>query len=329
MAVGLTRFSDVAANAKARDRDVVTVTRQNNLKLGRSRFRLVRWLVGSGIGKRAQNRRTVDAFISSLRDNFGGKVVDKMNLSHLDKLRSRGKPLDVRHVRAYLVNAGEVKEHLDVRSERQAAGDLPAAALARIQGELTQFTGTESVRHPDYPDFFEGAVKDYGRARYRIGAEEMNKDKDKTVQAFTGLCRGRDGQTDKRLLTLVQGMLYQRIFSFMLKECVGSQDGKVENGRPSQRDAPFKGCFPVGDYHGSENRYRARTDPASGKLQLEAQYSAPVQLISHAASRQDVPLDPEQSHYSMRLQVEVDPADYRVTLTGADYRFRFTPQPEE
>ncbi|MDE0156655.1 MAG: hypothetical protein OXI88_07290 [Gammaproteobacteria bacterium] len=329
MAVRLNRFSDVIARPDARDRDVVTVTKQNELKLGRSRFRLTRWFVNSGIGKRIRNRRTVDAFVASLRRNFGDKVVNKMNLAHLDKLRSRGKPLDVRLVRAYLVNAGEVKEYLDVRSEQKGSGALSAASAGRIQDELTQFTGTESLPDAKYPDFFEGAVKDYGRARYVINDEEMHKDTGKTVQALTGLCRDNKGETDKKLLTVVQGMLYQRVFSFMLKECAGIPDGGAKTGAHPRPDSPFRGCYPVGRNDASETRYSIRPDPGSGKLLLDATHSAPVQVISHAASNQDVPLDLEQSRYSMQLQVEVDPADYSVTLTKADYEFQFTPQSRE
>ena len=326
MSVSLNRFSDVVARTGVRDRDVVTVTKQNDLKLGRSRFRLTRWLVNSGLGRRLRNRRTVDAFVGSLRRNFGDKVVDKMNLSHLDKLRSSGKPLDVRLVKAYLANAGDVKEYLDVRAEQKGSGALSDAAIGRIQGELTQFTDTERVGDTEYPDFFEGAVKDYGRDRYVIKGEEMNKDRGKTVQAFTGLCQNESGQTDKKLLTVVQGMLYQRLFSFMLKECVGAPGGSAKTGAPSHLDSPFKGCFPVGRNEASESRYSVHADPSSGKLLLDAAHSVPVQIISHAASNQDVLLDPEQSRYSMQLQMEVDPADYSVKLTKADYEFQFTPQ---
>lgn len=328
-ALRLNRFSDVVTKPDVRDRDVVTVTKQNELKLGRSRFRLTRWIVNSGIGKRIRNRKTVDAFVVSLRRNFGDKVVNKMNLTHLDKLRSRGKPLDVRLVKAYLGNARDVKEYLDVRSEQKGAGALPGASVGRIQDELAQFTGTESVPDANYPDFFEGAVKDYGRARYVINDEDMNKDKGKTVLGLTGLCQDRSGETDKKLLTVVQGLLYQRLFSFMLKECIGSPDRSAQTGAPSHPESPFRGCYPVGRNEASETRYSVRADPASGKLLLDATHSVPVQIISHAASNQDVLLDPEQSRYSMHLQLEVDPADYRVNLTKADYDFQFTPQPRE
>ncbi|MCY4210774.1 MAG: hypothetical protein OXE97_07000 [Gammaproteobacteria bacterium] len=321
MSVSLNQFSDAIARANVRDRDVVTVTKQNNLKLGSSRFRLLRWVTASGIGKRLRNRRTVDAFIHSLQQNFGENVVGKMNLGHLQQLRSRGKPLNVRFVKAYLDNAREVKQYLDVRSEQQGAGRLADAAVRRVEASLTQFTSTESRASTQYPDFFDEPLRDFDRDNYIIDGEDMGRNTDNTVQALRRFCTDKGGAADPQLLGIVQGIVYQRTLGVVLEECVGRLDGG--NGGAHYADAPFKGCFPAGaDAH---KLYRVGKDPDSGKLHLDITHSTPVKIISHAASGQDVILDTERSHYGLQLRIEVDPADYSVKLTRADYQFQFTP----
>ncbi len=321
MAVSFSQFSDAVARANVRDRDVVTVTKQNNLKLGSSRFRLLRWIANAGIGKRLRNRRTVDAFIHSLQQNFGEHVVGKMNLGHLQQLRSRGKPLNVRFVKAYLDNAREVKQYLDIRSEQQGAGHFADTARRRIEAGLTQFTPAESKASTKYPDFFAEPLRDFDRDNYIIDGVEMGRDTDDTVQALRRLCTDKSGKADSKLLEIVQGILYQRTLGLVLEECVGRLE---EDHGAHYADAPFRGCYPAGA--DADKLYRAGKDPDSGKLQLDLTHSTPVKVISHTPSGQDVMLDPERSHYGLQLRIEVDPADYRVKVTQADYQFQFTPQ---
>lgn len=99
MTVRLNQFSDLLGARNPRDTDVLTVTDRNNLKLNSSRFPGLRWIVNSGIGKRARNRKTVDTFLGAMKSQFGGELVDKMQLGTLRDLQRSGKPLHVRHVR--------------------------------------------------------------------------------------------------------------------------------------------------------------------------------------------------------------------------------------
>ncbi|MDE0155281.1 MAG: hypothetical protein OXI88_02630 [Gammaproteobacteria bacterium] len=99
MTIKLNQFSDLLGARNLRDTDVLTVTDRNDLKLKSSRFPVLRWIVNSGIGKRAGNRKTVDVFLGAMKSQFGGELVDKMQLDTLRDLQRRGKPLNVRHVR--------------------------------------------------------------------------------------------------------------------------------------------------------------------------------------------------------------------------------------
>ena len=108
MPVSIDQFSAIASRQGVRDGGVVTVDTRQNVRLGQSRFRLVRWIRNAGIGKRAQNRRTVDAFISSLRHHYGQEVTSSLNFRALREVQSRGKPLHVRHVREAIREADEV-----------------------------------------------------------------------------------------------------------------------------------------------------------------------------------------------------------------------------
>ncbi len=110
MPVSLDQFSDFAARQNVRDSGVVTVDSRQDLRLNQSRFRLVRWVRDSGIGKRLSNRRTVDAFISSLQHHYGPEVTSRMDFRPLRDLQSRGKPLHVRDIKAVIGEADMVAD---------------------------------------------------------------------------------------------------------------------------------------------------------------------------------------------------------------------------
>ena len=110
MPVSIDKFSDIAARQDIRDRGVVTVDARQNVTLGQSRFRLVRWIRHTGIGRRAQNRRTVGEFIDSLQHHYGREVTSRMDLRRLRDMQTRGKPLHARHVRAVIGEADMVAD---------------------------------------------------------------------------------------------------------------------------------------------------------------------------------------------------------------------------
>ena len=110
MPVSFKDFSDIAARQNVRDSGFVRVDSRQDLKLDQSRFRLVRWVQNSGIGKRIRNRSTVDAFISSLQHHYGPDVASRMDFGPLRDLQTRGKPLQVRHIRAAISEAGLVAD---------------------------------------------------------------------------------------------------------------------------------------------------------------------------------------------------------------------------
>ncbi len=105
MTINLNQFSDLLGARRLRDTDVLAVTDRNNLKLRDSRFPVLRWLVNSGLGKRATNRKTVDTFIRAMENQFGAQLLEKMQLDSLRDLQRRGKPLHVRHVRSSVEQA--------------------------------------------------------------------------------------------------------------------------------------------------------------------------------------------------------------------------------
>ena len=110
MPVSLNQFSDIAARQDVRDSGVVRLDNRQELMPGQSRFRLVRWIRDSGIGKRLSNRRTVDAFISSLQNQYGAEVTKRMDLGPLRDLQRRGKPLHVRDIKAAISEADQVAD---------------------------------------------------------------------------------------------------------------------------------------------------------------------------------------------------------------------------
>ena len=110
MPVSLNQFSDIAARQDVRDSGVVRLDNRQELTPGQSRFRLVRWIRDSGIGKRLSNRRTVDAFISSLQNQYGAEVTKRMDLGPLRDLQRRGKPLHVRDIKAAISEADQVAD---------------------------------------------------------------------------------------------------------------------------------------------------------------------------------------------------------------------------
>ena len=112
MPVSFNQFSDIAARQNARDSGVVRVDSREDLKLNQSRFRLVRWVRDSGIGKRLSNRNTINTFISSLQNHYDEEVTSRMDFRPLRNLQSRGKPLHVRHIRAAISEAGMVADGL-------------------------------------------------------------------------------------------------------------------------------------------------------------------------------------------------------------------------
>ena len=110
MPVSLNQFSNIAARQNVRDSGVVRVDSREDLRLNQSRFRLVRWVRDSGIGKRLSNRNTVNAFISSLENHYDSQVISRMDLRPLRDLQSRGKPLHVRDIRAAMHEADMVAD---------------------------------------------------------------------------------------------------------------------------------------------------------------------------------------------------------------------------
>ena len=112
MPVELTEFSRIADRPGARDSGVVRMDSRQELKPFQSRFRLVRWVRDSGIGKRLSNRRTVDAFVSSLQRHYGPAVTSRMEFGLLRDMHRRGKPLHVRDIKTAIREAGMVKDNL-------------------------------------------------------------------------------------------------------------------------------------------------------------------------------------------------------------------------
>ncbi len=110
MPVSLNQFSDIAARQDVRDSGVVRLDNRQELRPGQSRFRLVRWIRDSGIGKRISNRRTVDAFIGSLQNHYGAEVTKRMDLGPLRDLQRRGKPLHVRDIKAAISEADQAAD---------------------------------------------------------------------------------------------------------------------------------------------------------------------------------------------------------------------------
>ena len=110
MPVSFDQFSDIAARQNVRDSGAVTVDSRQDLRLNQSRFRLVRWVRNTGVGKRVQNRNTVDAFISSLQHHYGPDVTSRMDFRPLRDLQSRGKPLRVRDIKAAIGEARMVAD---------------------------------------------------------------------------------------------------------------------------------------------------------------------------------------------------------------------------
>ena len=110
MPVSLDQFSNITARQNVRDSVVVRVDSRQDLRLNQSRFRLVRWVRDSGIGKRLSNRNTVDAFISSLQNHYDEEVTSRMDFRPLRELRSRGEPLHVRDIKAAISQADMVAD---------------------------------------------------------------------------------------------------------------------------------------------------------------------------------------------------------------------------
>lgn len=165
MAVDLKQFSDLARARGLRDTDALAVTDQDQLKLRSSRFPVTRWIVNSGIGKRSGNRKTVDAFMRAMNDQFGRELVEKMELDSLRDLQRRGKPLHVRHVRNSVEQAVRLQRDASVVAaevERRVSdsayiSEPGGAGLARevrdgvdfhslfrnLQGELDSYRGPD------------------------------------------------------------------------------------------------------------------------------------------------------------------------------------------
>ena len=110
MPVSLNQFSDIAARQNVRDSGIVRVDSRQDLKLNQSRFRLVRWVRDSGIGKRLSNRNTINTFISSLQNHYDEEVTSRMDFRPLRELRTRGKPLHVRDIKAAISEAEMVAD---------------------------------------------------------------------------------------------------------------------------------------------------------------------------------------------------------------------------
>lgn len=110
MPVSFNRFSDIASQAKIRDSGIVTVDSRQDLKISQSRFRLVRWIADRGVGKHLQNRRSIDSFISSIRNHYGTEVTSRMDFRHLQDLQRKGKPLHVRDIKAAISEADIVAD---------------------------------------------------------------------------------------------------------------------------------------------------------------------------------------------------------------------------
>ena len=112
MPVSLAEFSRIAARQDVRDSGIVRVDSRQDLKLNQSRFRLVRWVRDSGIGKRLSNRNTINTFISSLQNHYDEEVTSRMDFRPLRELRSRGKPLHVRDIKAAISEADMVADDI-------------------------------------------------------------------------------------------------------------------------------------------------------------------------------------------------------------------------
>jgi len=164
MTINLNQFSDLLGARSLRDTDTLAVTDRDNLKLRNSRFPMLRWIVNSGIGKRATNRKTVDTFLRAMENQFGAQLLEKMQLDSLRELQRRGKPLHVRHVRSSVEQAtrlqGDAAAVVD-ELERQF-GKAPYAALPGGR-ELTQ-----AVRdHIDFDSLFRNLQADCDNYRGR------------------------------------------------------------------------------------------------------------------------------------------------------------------
>ena len=123
MAISLTRFSNVADQARIQDRGIVTVGSRQDVRLNQSRFRLVRWIANSGIGKHATNRRAVGSFVDALENHYGRRVMSHLSLDHLRNLQGSGKPLHMRVVRAAIREANETVDSLKL-AESSRLGKL-------------------------------------------------------------------------------------------------------------------------------------------------------------------------------------------------------------
>ena len=105
MPISFEQFSKIAELTDIHARDIVSIDSRQDLRVGRSRFRLVRWVLDSGIGRHLKNRRTVRAFSNSLRSRFGSEFMDKFDAPALQALERSGKPLRVRDIKAVLDTA--------------------------------------------------------------------------------------------------------------------------------------------------------------------------------------------------------------------------------
>ena len=138
MPISLDDFSRITTRQNVRDSGVVRMDSREGLRPFQSRFRLVRWVRDSGIGKRLSNRRTVDAFISSLQNHYGKEVASRMDFGPLRNMRSRGKPLHVRDIKAAKREADMVAD--DVRRVKISMVEglvndrLAGAAYLHLQG---------------------------------------------------------------------------------------------------------------------------------------------------------------------------------------------------
>ena len=110
MPVSINRFSEIATRRDVHGTGVVTLDARQDVRVNRSRFRLVRWIRNSGVGRRVRNRTTVDAFLHSIQHHYGRDVTSRMDLRQLRDIRSRGKPLHVRHIRAAIGEADMVAD---------------------------------------------------------------------------------------------------------------------------------------------------------------------------------------------------------------------------
>ena len=166
MAISFDRFSDAADQARNLDRDLVVVNSRRNVRMRNSRFRLVRWIDDSGFGRHRTNRRTVDSFIDSLKDRYGGKVTSQLRLDDLRELQATGKPLNMRVVRTVireadetadavkLVESSKIERLIDREIDRSAyltlAGGRAVAdevhGRTDVQGTIDQFGALQTSR---------------------------------------------------------------------------------------------------------------------------------------------------------------------------------------